>query len=78
MMIAETLIGGVVRRRLSELWDFATRVYVEFSNDRIPTVAGGITFFTLLALSRDLGSLGRLLTSRAAISATSKRHRCNS
>jgi membrane protein len=31
-------------------WDLAKRVYHEFSEDRIPTVAGGITFFVLLAM----------------------------
>lgn len=32
------------------LWPLAKRIYQEFSDDRIPTVAGGITFFVLLAL----------------------------
>jgi membrane protein len=32
------------------LWPIIRRVYNEFSADRIPTVAGGITFFVLLAL----------------------------
>lgn len=39
------------------LWAFATRVYSEFSEDRIPTVAGGITFFALLALFPAIGSV---------------------
>jgi membrane protein len=36
--------------RVSDTWDLARRIYGEFSDDRIPTIAGGITFFFLLAL----------------------------
>jgi membrane protein len=32
------------------LWPVVKQIYSEFSDDRIPTVAGGITFFALLAL----------------------------
>jgi len=32
------------------VWALTKRVYSEFSQDRIPTVAGGITFFALLAI----------------------------
>jgi len=32
------------------LWSLVKRVYAEFFEDRIPTVAGGIAFFVLLAL----------------------------
>lgn len=32
------------------IWPLTKRVYREFSEDRIPTVAGGITFFALLAI----------------------------
>ena len=35
---------------MRRLWLFAQRVYREVSADRIPTVAGGITFFVLLAI----------------------------
>ena len=42
---------------LPKFWGFLTRVYAEFSQDRIPTVAGGITFFALLALFPAIGSV---------------------
>ena len=42
---------------LAKFWGFLTRVYAEFSQDRIPTVAGGITFFALLALFPAIGSV---------------------
>lgn len=35
---------------ISRLWPIVKRIYREFSADRIPTVAAGITFFVLLAL----------------------------
>ena len=38
-------------------WPVAKRVYTEFFADSIPTVAGGITFFVLLALFPAVGSL---------------------
>ena len=38
-------------------WRVAKRVYREFFDDSIPTVAGGITFFLLLALFPAVGSL---------------------
>lgn len=41
----------------SDVRTFLTRVYAEFSQDRIPTVAGGITFFALLALFPAIGSV---------------------
>jgi len=54
----------------ARLWKFLTRVYAEFSQDRIPTVAGGITFFALLALFPAIGSvvsLYGLFSDRASI-----------
>ncbi|MBV9992987.1 MAG: YihY/virulence factor BrkB family protein [Alphaproteobacteria bacterium] len=45
------------RSRPMPLWAFVKRVYAEFSQDRIPTVAGGITFFALLALFPAIGSV---------------------
>src|ERR1700761_286257 len=45
------------RASLRALWDFAARVYAEFAQDRIPTVAGGITFFALLAMFPAIGSV---------------------
>ena len=39
-----------LRLRLARLRQIVGRVYEEFFADRIPTVAGGITFFVLLAL----------------------------
>ena len=38
------------RRPFIGVWDITKRIYREFSGDRIPTVAGGITFFVLLAI----------------------------
>lgn len=35
---------------MGRVWLLVKRVYSEFSEDRIPTVAGGITFFALLAI----------------------------
>ena len=52
------------------LLPFVLRVYAEFSQDRIPTVAGGITFFALLALFPAIGSvvsLYGLFSDRATI-----------
>jgi membrane protein len=37
-------------RTADHLWGLAKRIYSEFFDDRIPTVAGGITFFVLLGL----------------------------
>lgn len=58
------------RSTTSLLWRFVARVYEEFSQDRIPTVAGGITFFALLALFPAIGSavsLYGLFADRASI-----------
>src|ERR1700744_154949 len=46
-----------IAERVQPFWSFLARVYGEFSQDRIPTVAGGITFFALLALFPALGSV---------------------
>src|SRR4051812_14298915 len=35
---------------MRDAWQLTKNVYIEFFADRIPTVAGGITFFVLLAL----------------------------
>jgi membrane protein len=40
----------------SRIWALAKHIYSEFSDDRIPTVAGGITFFVLLAAFPALGA----------------------
>lgn len=39
------------------MWPLTKRVFTEFFKDRIPTVAGGITFFTLLALFPAVGAI---------------------
>src|ERR1700749_2892112 len=46
-----------IAERVQPFWSFLSRVYTEFSQDRIPTVAGGITFFALLALFPAIGSI---------------------
>lgn len=46
-----------IRMELRQAWHFAARVYDEFSEDHIPTIAAGITFFALLALFPAIGSL---------------------
>jgi membrane protein len=38
-------------------WHIAQRTYAEFFTDSIPTVAGGITFFVLLALFPGIASV---------------------
>jgi membrane protein len=51
-------------------WTIAQRVYSEFFEDSIPTVAGGVTFFFLLALFpaiSSLVSLYGLIADRSAI-----------
>lgn len=42
---------------LGRLWQFLGRIYQEFSEDRIPAVAAGITFFFLLALFPAIASI---------------------
>lgn len=62
--------GARLRGVLLPLWRFAARVYGEFSQDRIPTVAAGIAFFALLALFPAIGSvvsLYGLFADRASI-----------
>jgi membrane protein len=62
--------GGEPAERPVSLWGFVTRVFAEFFEDRIPTVAGGITFFILLALFPAIASvvsLYGLFGHRAAI-----------
>src|SRR6202012_3788370 len=59
-----------IAERVQPFWSFLARVYAEFSQDRIPTVAGGITFFALLALFPAFGSvvsLYGLFSNRASI-----------
>jgi membrane protein len=41
----------------SEAWQATKRIYAEFDKDRIPTVAGGITFFILLAIFPAIASI---------------------
>jgi membrane protein len=57
--MANAFLAGVLKRHgaIRTLWAFVAQVYKEFSQDRIPTVAGGITFFALLALFPALGSV---------------------
>ena len=46
-----------VRRAATRCLNVASRVYSEFSEDRIPAVAGGVTFFFLLALFPAIASV---------------------
>ncbi|MBV9903413.1 MAG: YihY/virulence factor BrkB family protein [Alphaproteobacteria bacterium] len=39
------------------IWELVRRVYAEFAEDRLAAVAGGITFFTLLALFPGIASV---------------------
>ncbi|HWY14376.1 MAG TPA: YihY/virulence factor BrkB family protein [Rhizomicrobium sp.] len=62
--------GGEPAERPASFWGFLKRLYAEFSEDRILTVAGGITFFVLLALFPAIASvvsLYGLFGHRAAI-----------
>jgi membrane protein len=62
--------GGEPSVRRMSLWSLVKRVFAEFLEDRIPTVAGGIAFFVLLALFPAIASvvsLYGLFGHRAAI-----------
>jgi membrane protein len=43
--------------QLANAWNMAKRIYAEFFEDSIPTVAGGITFFAFLALFPAIASV---------------------
>jgi membrane protein len=61
---------GTQASKSRKLWPLVKRVYSEISEDRIPTVAGGVTFFVLLALFPAIASvvsLYGLFGHRAAI-----------
>ncbi|MBS0472208.1 MAG: YihY/virulence factor BrkB family protein [Proteobacteria bacterium] len=59
-----------MRSALARLWRFMLRVFDEFSQDHIPTIAAGITFFALLAIFPAIGaivSLYGMFSDRASI-----------
>jgi len=68
-MIA-TAIGNTSIPLPQRLWAIVRKVYLEFFEDSIPTVAGGVTFFFLLAIFPAIAcvvSLFGMIADRAAI-----------